>query len=297
MNTRPKGIEGGFAVNVRTRAERFPRSRVGFTLVELVFTILIVFMLMGLLIVGLRAASGFARRTADTQTLTSLKTGISLFKSDFGFIPPLVKDTDPGGPLTALDPGTQRRSAKLYRVTNAADLQVLRGEFNTEGMRRYSVYSLPYYIMGALDAVVDGIDGTGMYKPARDGSFGSGGRRYEPMMRTDEGAGGLNWIDREAGLVVLRDRTGTEIRYYRWEPEEDVLNSADLNVPEILGIAADDVELRGARYGIVIAGANGVFGDEPVEIIQQKLGMRVDPGAASRAIAAARSDNVLGVGK
>ena len=288
-------------MSVRIRAERFPRSRVGFTLVELMFTILIVFMLMGLLIVGLRSASGFARRTADAQTLTSLKTGLSLFKSDFGFIPPLVKDTDPGGPLTSLDPRTDRRSVRVYRVSSPTDLEVLRGNVTLAGpgSRRYSVYSLPYYIMGALDGEVDGIDGTGMYEPARDGSFGSGGRRYEPMMRTDEGAGGLNWIDRDEGLVVLRDRTGTEIRYYRWEPEEEVESSADLNVPEILGIAEDDVELRGARYGIVIAGANGVFGDEPVDVIQKKLGMRVDPdpGAASRAVSAARSDNVVGVGK
>ena len=284
-------------MNVRTRAERFPCSRIGFTLVELVFTILIVFMLMGLLIVGLRAASGFARRTADTQTLTSLKTGISLFKGDFGFIPPLAKDTDPGGPLTDLDPRTDRRSVRVYRVSNPTDLEVLRGNVKGSDFRRYSVHSLPYYIMGALDGVVDGIDGTGMYAPARDGSFALGGRRYEPMIRADEGAGGLNWIDRDAGRVVLRDRTGTEIRYYRWEPEDDVENSVDLNVPEVLGIAADDVELRGARYGIVIAGANGMFGDEPVEVIQQRLGLTADPTAASHAIAAARSDNVMGVGK
>lgn len=285
-------------MNVRNRAERLPCSRIGFTLIELVFTILIVFMLMGLLIVGLRAASGFARRTADTQTLTSLKTGVSLFKGDFGFIPPLAKDdTNQAGPLTALDPRTRRRTVNVYSVAKPADLRVLRGRISTEGVRRYSVYSLPYYIMGALDGVVDGIDGTGMYAPARDGSFALGGRRYEPMIRADEGAGGLNWIDRDAGRVVLRDRTGTEIRYYRWEPEEDVENSADLNVPEVFGIAADDVELRGARYGIVIAGANGMFGDEPVEVIQQRLGLTLDPTAASHAIAAARSDNVMGVGQ
>ena len=286
-------------MNVRNRAERLPCSRIGFTLVELVFTILIVFMLMGLLIVGLRAASGFARRTADTQTLTSLKTGISLFKGDFGFIPPLAKDTDPAGPITDLDPRTDRRSVRIYRVSNRIDLEVLRGNVTLTGRetRRYSVYSLPYYIMGALDREVDGIDGTGMYEPSRDGSFALGGRRYEPMMRADEGAGGLNWIDRDAGLVVLRDRTGTEIRYYRWEPEDDVENSEDLNVPEVFGIAADDVEVRGARYGIVIAGANGMFGDEPVEVIQQKLGLTLDPTAASHAIKAARTDNVMGVGK
>ena len=70
-------------------------------LVEILFSVGILFMLMGLLFVGFHHATNFTKRTANIQTVSSLKTGIALFQNEFGFLPPLVKDDIQGdGPLT-----------------------------------------------------------------------------------------------------------------------------------------------------------------------------------------------------
>jgi hypothetical protein len=273
-------------------------SRRAFTLVEILFSIGVVFLLMALLFVGFHFAQGFARKVTDTQTVSSLKTGVSLFQGDFGFLPPLVKDDIRGdGPLTPLNPNTGRRSVDVYSVSDPDDLLALQGRPTKRGLRRYSEYSLAFYLMGALDQNVDGVDGPGSFEPMRDGSFRTGGRRINPMVDLDQGKGGLNWIDRTTGRVVLRDRVGANIRYYRWEPEARIINTSDLNVPGLVGDVTDDIEVRGAKYAIVLAGANGLFGDEPIDIIQEKLGLAIDPKGSAAAVAQARADNVVGVGQ
>ena len=282
------------------RAKRHPTRRGrGFTLVEILFSIGILFMLMGLLFVGFRHAMNFARRTANTQTVSTLKTGIALFKNEFGFLPPLVKDDIRGdGPLSMANSSTGRRSVFVYSVSNPDDLLALQGKPKQRGLRQFSEYSLAFYLMGALDEDVDGIEGPGAYEPARDGTFRTGGRRIDPMVNLDQGKGGLNWIDRDKGRVVLRDRGGFNIRYYRWEAEDKVEETEDLNVPHMLFAAFDDIEVRSANYAVVLAGTDGVFGDEPMDVIQNKLGLPNDPKASRHEMAMkASADNIVGVGR
>ncbi len=302
MNALPTGPVRGIARAGVADAgvSRRVGQRRGFTLLELLFSIGVVFMLMALLFVGFHVAQGFARKVAGTQTATSLKTGVSLFQNDFGFLPPLVKDDIRGdGPLTALNPNTGRRSVDVYSVSDPGDLRALQGG-PTLGLRRFSEYSLAFYLMGALDADVDGVDGPGSFEPTRDGSFRTGGRRIDPMVDIEQGKGGLNWIDRANGRVVLRDRVGANIRYYRWESGSPSANPNDpipLNVPSLVGDATEDIEVRGAKYAIVLAGPNGLFGDEPIDVIREKLGLAIDPNGSAQAIAQARSDNIVGVGQ
>lgn len=285
------------SAQVHVAQARSAPGRRGFTLVEILFSIGILFLLMGLLFVGFNAARNFAKRTASTQTVSTLKTGIALFQNEFGFLPPLVKDDIRGdGPLTGLNSNTQRRSVIVYSVSNSDDLLALQGRPTQRGLRQFSEYSLAFYLMGALDEDVDGFNGPGAYEPARDGTFRTGGRRIDPMVDLNQGNGGLNWIDRDEGRVVLRDRSGTNIRYYRWEAEDTIDETSDLNVPPVVGDPSVNIELRGAKYAIVLAGPNGLFGDEPVSLIQEKLGLPIDPRASASAKAQAQSDNIVGVG-
>jgi hypothetical protein len=272
-------------------------------LVELLFVVVVLFMLIGLLMVGLRAATNMSRRAVDTQAVNSLGMGVEAFRQEFGFIPPLVRDHNstgnPADPLRThpLDP--QRRVPVVRSISDQQDLDFLRrnpppGQPHEDW--RYSLYSLPYYLIGALDAEVDGVDGPGFFSPQRDGSFAGGGRRYEPFFDVSSGSQGLRVQDAQAGRIELLDRHGTPFRYYRWEHERELRDlPGDLNVPGIVGDPGQDPQLRNAGYAIVAAGSNRVFGDEDVAVIRGEMGL--SPNLTEAVVRQrARADNVLAVG-
>lgn len=289
----------------RGRAEgRVPARRPsGFTMVEILFSIAVVGTLMALLIVGLRLASNYARRTSEEATVNSLQMGVEQFRQEFGFFPPLVKDQTPlvsqGG----------RTAPSVYQESVQADYDFLRGESASGpgGDLRFSVYSLPYYVIGALgeatdQTLVDGVEGPGFLTPERDGGFSPTGKRYDPFFSVSKGTQGVFASDLAAGRVELRDRFGTSYRYYRWvrgDANGAVNTLTDLNIPELVGDPSETVELKSAEYAIVAAGANRVFGDLPVEgasTVKDELGL---PSSASDTVAKqrARQDNVVRVSR
>ncbi len=69
--------------------------RRGFTLVEVLVTVMVVFLLVGLLIAGLSLAGQGSRRAAEEQGVSSLDLAVQQFRSDHGFLPPLVRDDVP----------------------------------------------------------------------------------------------------------------------------------------------------------------------------------------------------------
>src|SRR5262245_17090510 len=81
---------------VTRKSHTHPR---GFTLMEVLVAILIIFLLMGLLIVGVHHVRKAAKGGRDRVQATSLKNAVSMFTTEFKFLPPLVKDFDPQGPL------------------------------------------------------------------------------------------------------------------------------------------------------------------------------------------------------
>jgi len=127
-------------------------------------------------------------------------------------------------------------------------------------------------------------------------------------------------------VVSLVDSFGTAYRYYRWEHGRydgrrrlAIDNSLDLNIPPILldpevlvelqnddtsttqpDLTNGNLKLRQARFAIVGAGADRLFGTEPIEYIIQALNIR-DPAGDQDAIARARKaamlDNVVAFGK
>lgn len=126
-------------------------------------------------------------------------------------------------------------------------------------------------------------------------------------------------------LTALVDGFGTAYRYYRWEHGRYdgtrlvVETTLDLNIPPILldptvlvqlenndanaaeyDLTNDNVDLRNARFAIVGAGADGLFGTEPIEYIADQLN-REDPGTDPTAVAQMRKmamdDNVVALGR
>lgn len=128
--------------------------------------------------------------------------------------------------------------------------------------------------------------------------------------------------------VAYLDPWGRAIRYYRWEPGrfDDgrlvVESTLDLNIPPVLidpevyaavrndpvlatdddvenDLTGGDAELRSARFAVVSAGPDGLFGTEPIEEIARVL--RADEPTSLEGKAELRKrameDNVVGLGK
>lgn len=127
-------------------------------------------------------------------------------------------------------------------------------------------------------------------------------------------------------LVALVDAFGTAFRYYRWEHGryDDrrrlvTENSLDLNIPPVLldpeamialenddsfdpipDLTEGDLKVRQARFAIVGAGADRLFGTEPIDYIVEQLGERDpagDPVEIARIRKVAMFDNVVALGK
>lgn len=121
------------------------------------------------------------------------------------------------------------------------------------------------------------------------------------------------------------DPWGRAVRYYRWEPgrldggQLVVRTTLDLNIPPVLinpeiyaavrnqdnsdnarqiDLTAGSPELRAARYAVVSAGPDGLFGTEPIEYIAEQLGRAV-PTTEQEIIRLRKEvweDNLVGLG-
>lgn len=286
----------------------------GFTIVEVGFSVAILIMLIGLLLVSINAMNRTARRAIEQQNVASLKMSVDHFQDTFGFLPPLVYDgrtgpsaqTPPRG-VSGTDPvddrrvgGIMRPAPVVYNVENTEDWDFLRGKESDQAHHRFSVHSLPYYLLGALDEEVDGVQGPGFRTPQPDGSFRvAGGQNYDPFFDTSKNSEGIYRGDVAKGEVELRDRNGVAYRYYRWLPGNDdgeINESDDLNIPELLGDAKDDPELRSAKFAIVAAGPNRAFGEEATEGTDLWTILGLSAGD-ERAEHIGRQDNIVEVGR
>jgi len=221
-------------------------ARRGFTLIELLISILVIFTLIGLLLVGGRLALRAGRSSNQAQTVRSMRLGVEQFKREFGFLPPLARDFGPTDPIITRNiNGRNLKRPNVYAfsldATNALDRDMLRGypggsKINFDsGDRdlRYSTLSLPWYLSGVLDLAedtsvpigsrvpVDGSIGPRTTEPRPDGSFvvgtpGRPGRRYGPYFDTGRGGNKLTVVDAAAGRYEIQDAKGVAFRYYRW---------------------------------------------------------------------------------
>jgi len=322
-------------------------TRAGFTMVEIMFSVLVLGILIGLLIVGARSATKYVKETADKQAVRNLAMAVKEFKREFGFAPPLVKDREfPGVNLMDQTIATKWK-IKVFDITVAADELELQDQPSTYDSTdpladpRWSNLSLATYLAGGLNAeyngsqnpssadyiTIDGVQGPGFYKPGTDGRFNvpadlfvaGGSKRGVPHESLVNLGGSAIKLNNGADLysATLTDRNDIPIRYYRWEHYTPVPPAVpnilgDLRVPKIVGrdpaatpafplrtTPARDLsvntELRSAKWAIVAAGANKVFGDEPILELRQKLSMMGDSEEKVRE--EAEEDNIVEVGQ
>ncbi len=187
------------------RPSRVPRA--GFTLIELLVGITIIALLAALLISGLSRAVERARSTTAQQSIDALVLGVTQFKNDFGFYPPLVHDGAPisdgddlrrpfvqiegqqrDGPLVEIDSGdiqferlvvwAEGEDSAFFRrreggVNDRVEL-TQGGEWDDDRAWsdiRYSKFALPFYLSGVGGKRLDGVAGPGFARPQANGLF------------------------------------------------------------------------------------------------------------------------------
>ena len=293
-------------------------GRRGFTLVEILFSLLIIFLLMGILLAGFHYAMRSTHATLASQTVTAAKMGVGQFQEQFGSLPPLVKDM--GFPLGSGDPltGNPPSIPQVFALSTPTERQFLQG--GTAAVlptndQRFSIYSLSYYLVGALEKDADGVAGPGFTAPTRDGGFSKKGGALGPFFDVSKNERAIYATDARTGRIELRDAGGVALRYYRWEHTGDTpptpttpLNEY-LRVPLVVGDPETDPELRSAKWAIVGAGRDGLFGDEHLlepghpqliagGISEMRQRLNLDASANDAEIlAAASKDNVVEVGR
>lgn len=244
-----------------------------FTLIELLVSIAIVALLISLIVIGFNRVLGTARGAGEKQAAASIKLGVEQFKQEFGFLPPLVlHDEEARVSGSAVKPITSAGvintfggtvSSSLYSPSNTAAYPdgntFLKGFWGRKPMsadsrlnatsplvgrylpdRRFSEYSLAYYLVGALPAAVDGVDGPGMVAPSENGTFsrvgstttrssrissGAPARVYSPYIDVARNAPRLDvaldpLVPGEPNYPFryrLMAPNGKPYRYYRWE--------------------------------------------------------------------------------
>lgn len=249
----------------------------GFTLAELLIVVAIIGLLATLAFVVLSRAIREARATVERQTLVSIRNAVESFKQDFGFLPPLVRDGGPGPRDAAL------RKPRVW------DDGFLRSESNPD-LPRYSVNSIPFYLLGTLDAEYDGVDGPGFTEPQPDGSFSKRGREYPPRFDVSVDPARVKTNPADPLDVRYVDRWGraatssagwpavNPIRYYRWLPSFGPDGRVDQYLtPRAVGDPNVDFSLRDAQYAIVSVGPNGVTDErKPLPTAGSALDNRVD---------------------
>ncbi len=190
---------------------------------------------------------------------------------------------------------------------------------------------------GANFLPMDGVVGPGMYAPSREGDFDvpaeklaanasdrrSVGREYGPYVEVGSKAvRAVIDVDSATGAnagrdVTIRDRSNVPLRYYRWLPNPQAgqqPTDAQLALPPLVGRlpgASEPVvpnernpgvspQLRTARWAIIAAGPDRVFGDEPLQYLAVVLGETLPASGELQQIQKLRlkaaRDNIVRVG-
>ena len=79
-------------------------SRPGFTITEMLVTVGVIVILASILVISLSSATRSAQRAKTVQLMNSIKTAISRFKVDQGYLPPMlgVAEPTPTHPVTVV---------------------------------------------------------------------------------------------------------------------------------------------------------------------------------------------------
>lgn len=156
---------------------RFSRkSRSAFTVIELLVVIAVIIVLVGLLLAGLRAASGAARDAVTNSRFQAISQALSAFRNDHGYLPPILR----GG----LEPN--RQGPAFNDLVTSPVFSQSNSDYAVEMQSWYSITSLPEFLIGPCGRDVDGygqVSGDtnsdterpalGIRSPGADGVWGS----------------------------------------------------------------------------------------------------------------------------
>ena len=221
----------------------------GFTLIEVLFSVLILGVLIGLLFVAFRTTRRYAASVTDRQAVNAVKMGVSRFIEECGIAPPLVRDRATASPRTVVTGGggTAARFSVYDFSPASTDMAVLRdvtfpapSDANPFADARYSERSLPVYLAGACeypmggtaaaDLPIDGVRGPGFYKANADGTFDvpatlrvggtpggrTGGSKIESLLDASKSYLQVVQDPADPERVELLDSKKVPVRFYRW---------------------------------------------------------------------------------
>lgn len=250
------------------------QSRRGFSLVEVLIVVVIIGLLVGIAAPAFMAVRNNARRTQAESQLQSMSSAIDQFRTDYGYLPPLILDHPsvlPTTPdwctsLTARDDARDRLAQERY----------------------HSLYSLSLYLLGvgelSPDASAtnpdrhDGFAGPGFRDPGPDRAWG--GARMRTVATHRVAASGdptepyVGFADSELvrrasadlgdfpeddnvgqdsanspwrRMFVILDPWGTPVRYYRAWPTR----VAGTDGQSLLDVPAELVDAEALKSGVL----------------------------------------------
>lgn len=154
-------------------ASRPLSSRSAFTVIELLVVIAVIIVLAGLLLAGLRAATGAARDADSKSRFRAIAQALSAFQADHGYFPPVLR----GGLLP-----DRKGPAWNDVVPNPSPSS----NYAIEMQSWYSMTTLPEYLLGTGGRDIDGYGqyagdsnstterpALGIRSPGTDGAWGS----------------------------------------------------------------------------------------------------------------------------
>lgn len=265
---------------MQSRTSTVPR-RPAFTLIELLITVALLSLLIGILIVALGGAKRAGESAHATRQVNSIGAATQSFITDFGYAPPLLVPEPSLGNLYTLG-GRGGYIVPQAAATQSDDLRDL-----LEDNRYASEFTLAVYLMGVGDldgrktplagpsggncgpssstsdvadssACDDGLSGEGIRSPGRDQSWNGGADRSAHSAKTegqvygpylDPGTADLEFVA-DVGMYRLLDYHGNAVRYYKgWQkaprPGDPGFNA---NVPNQLpSLDFVPIELRSAE--------------------------------------------------
>ncbi len=283
------------------RRRRRLRPRGGFSLIELLMVVAIVGLLVSVLIVALNKVRGTGESASTEQLMRAIDMGLSQFKSDHGFLPPLLDDTISATGSAELVPYALNRVDRIdyYSSLSLAPYLLGVGDLNGDGVQ---------------DEYDDGAAGAGFRDPGRDRSWGytytsSRGNGRKQYWRDQEKPGrslgdpkvipgptfgpylaiggedrivyganrnGQAFTDTRP-LFVIADYWGGAIRYYRhWPKVLPPGRTLEGEVPVWFGsLSADQVESfkmqsRSVEYILMSTGPDAKAHDDKVDAEENK---------------------------